>query len=91
MKNKTQAVLGLLFLSSFTKSFFIPPQTYDVVTILVIATIYGIKEYLNSKVTITDVQKLTDVYEERLKLQDEEIEKVKNSASRMSLAAGVRR
>lgn len=91
MKLKTQVVLGILFLSSFIKSFIYSSNSYDVVFIILITTVYLSQEYIKEKSSKIDLETLTAGIELRLKHQDEELERVKNNTSKMALTAGIRR
>lgn len=86
MKFKTQVVLGLLFLSSFIKSFIFSMSLYDSVFILLIALIYMSKNFLTEQKTKKDLDILKESINTRLNLQDEEIERAKNVVSKSNLA-----
>lgn len=91
MKFKTQAVLGLLFLSSFLKSFKYNITIYDSVFIILITIVYLAQDFLTEQKTKKDLEKLTIDLDLKLKLQDEEIERTKSIASKNALAIGFKR
>jgi hypothetical protein len=91
MKNKTQAVLGLLFIISFIKSFKYSMTAYDTVFIILITVTYLSKYYITEQSTKQELKKLTEDIDLKLKLQDEEIERAKNISSKAALAFGVKR
>jgi len=91
MKLKTQAVLGLLFLASFIKSFKFQPSIYDAVFIILITILYLSKDYLTEKSGKADMEKLTAELNTRLNLQDEELERIRNNTSKMALTSGFRK
>lgn len=91
MKNKTQVVLGLLFIISFIKSFKYSMTAYDTVFIILITLVYLSKYYITEQKTKQEIEKLTKDIDLRLKLQDEEIERAKNISSKAALAFGVRK
>lgn len=91
MKFKTQAVLGLLFLASFIKSFKYSPTFYDAVFIILVSILYISKDYLLEKSSKQDIEKLTADINTRLNLQDEELERIRNNTSKMAMASGFKR
>lgn len=91
MKNKTQAVLGLLFLISFIKSFKFSMTAYDVVFIILLAIIYLSRDLLTDNKTKKDLEVLKNEIDLKFKLQDEEIERAKNTASKNAIAMGFKR
>lgn len=91
MKIKTQAVLGILFLSSFIKSFKYSSNAYDVVFIILIATLYLSYDFIIQKNAKADFDKLTADIDLKLKHVDEEMERVKNSASKVAMMTGFKR
>lgn len=91
MKLKTQVVLGLLFLSSFIKSFKFQSNGYDIVFIILITILYALQEFLTEQRTKKELEKLTMDIDARFKLQDEEIERAKSGASKMALMTGFKR
>lgn len=91
MKFKTQAVLGLLFLASFIKSFLFLPSIYDSVFIILITIVYLSKDYFTEKSSKIDLEKLTADMNTRLNVQDEELERIRNNTSKMALTSGFRK
>jgi len=91
MKLKTQIVLSILFLSSFIKSFIYSSNLYDIVFIILVSVLYLSQEYIKEKSSKIDLETLTANIDLRLKLQDEELERIKNNTSKMALTAGIRR
>jgi hypothetical protein len=91
MKLKTQSVLGILFLLSFIKSFKYSMTIYDSVMIILITIAYISRDYLTEQSTKKELEKLTKDINTRLNLQDEEIERAKNSASKSAAALGFKR
>lgn len=91
MKFKTQAVLGLLFLASFIKSFKFAPSIYDSVFIILITIVYLSKDYFTEKSSKIDLEKLTADINTRLNVQDEELDRIKNNTSKMALTTGFRK
>jgi len=91
MKFKTQAVLGLLFLASFIKSFLFSPSIYDSVFIILITIVYLSKDYFTEKSSKIDLEKLTADMNTRLNVQDEELERIRNNTSKMALTSGFRK
>lgn len=91
MKLKTQAVLGLLFLASFVKSFKFQSNGYDIVFIILITTIYLAQEFITEQKTKKELEKLTNGFNERMNLQDEKIDRANNVASKNALALGLKR
>lgn len=91
MKLKTQVVLGLLFLASFIKSFKFQSNGYDIVFIILVTALYALQEFLTEQKTKKELEKLTIDINTRLNLQDEEIDRAKNSASKAALMTGFKR
>lgn len=91
MKFKTQAVLGLLFLASFIKSFLFTSSIYDSVFIILITIVYLSKDYFTEKSSKIDLEKLTADMNTRLNVQDEELERIRNNTSKMALTSGFRK
>lgn len=91
MKLKTQAVLALLFLASFVKSFKFSSNGYDIVFIILVSVLYLAQEFISEQKTKDDLKKLTEHIDTRLNQQDEQIESVKNNTSKMALGMGIKR
>lgn len=91
MKLKTQAVLAILFLASFIKSFKFSSNGYDIVFIILVSILYLAQEYISEEKTKSDLKKLTEHIDTRLNQQDEQIESVKNNTSKMALGMGIKR
>jgi hypothetical protein len=91
MKLKTQVVLGLLFLSSFLKSFKFESNGYDIVFVILVTIVYLAQEFITEQSTKKELVNLTKGFDERLNLQDEKIDRASNTASKTAMAVGFKR
>ena len=87
MKHKAQLVATSLLLISFIKSFKYPSNSYDIVFILVCASIYLVYEFLSNTKLKQQVDKLALDTDERFKSTDKEMKETKGYVSTMSLGS----
>lgn len=87
MKHKAQLVAASLLLISFIKSFKYPSNAYDIVFILVCASIYLVYEFLSNTKLKQQVDKLALDTDERFKSTDKEMKETKGYVSTMSLGS----
>jgi len=87
MKTKAQLVVAVLFLLSFIKSFKYSSNAYDVVFILICASIYLVYELITEKALKERVDKLASETESKFTEITKEVKEAKNYVSTMSLGS----
>lgn len=91
MKTRAQLVVAVLFLLSFIKSFKYSSNAYDVVFILVCASIYLVYEFTTESTVRESVIKLASATESKFKEVDKEMKETKNYVSTISIGSAFNR
>lgn len=91
MKLKAQITVSVLFILSFIKSFKYPSNSYDIVFILVCASIYIAYELITDHKMKSQVSKLITDTESKFKEVEKEVKDTKNYVSSMSIGSAFNR
>lgn len=91
MKPKIQAILAVLFIASFVKSFKYSSNGYDIVFILIVAGLFMAYEFITEQATKNELAKVKQEIDLKFKQQEEQLEVVRNNTSKMALGLGYKR
>ena len=85
MKSKAQLVSSILILATFIKSFKYPSNSFDIIFILVCASIYLVYEFITERELKAQVDKLTVDTANKIKEVEKEVKDTKNYMTAASL------
>lgn len=91
MKQRAQLVAAVLFLLSFIKSFKYSSNAYDVIFIILCASIYLVYEFITESSVKASVNKLASETESKLNDLAKEVKETKNYVSTISLGSAFRK
>lgn len=91
MKSKAQLTVAVLFLLSFIKSFKYSSNGYDIVFIVLCASIYLVYELITERELKQQVNKLTLDTDNHFKEVEKEMKETKHYMSTVSLASTFKR